>query len=212
MRITESFQTRSKFIVFTIVLAATLAANSTFAECNCPPGSADQAIRDADRVFHARVVSAGLSNDVPPRIEFTVAVSRSIRGNNDDQYRLTTALPDACGINIRLGFSDVYVLRSDDTHVSPCTANGRSYSMQHPFMSTAIALVDLPIADIQGAQKLLRDALPKGYDRRYVDQFFFFAERIDPTQNKVIILEGYTEYRGVKVHIVDGKLDQIGAH
>lgn len=206
----ESTLTRHVVLSLAFFGFAILAAQVTRAECECPPGSVEQAIRDADRIFRAGVISARISEDDSRTIEFVVTVDDVIRGNPETQYRLTTEYPDSCGVSVRLGFHDMYVLGPDETSVSSCTGSGRATYMKYPLLATAIALVDLPVSDVRGAQQLLGKQFYSSYDRKTVDEFFALVERIDPTGNEAIGMADRIGYRGIAVYFNEGKFEKVG--
>lgn len=187
-----------------------IAPQITRAECECQTGSVEDAIRNADRIFRAELISAHISEDNSQAISFVVKVDDVIRGNTEKQYQLTTGLPDSCGVSVRLGFHDMYVLGPDETSVSSCAGSGRAVYTKYPILATAIALVDLPVSDIRGAQQLLNKQFHIRYDRATVDEFFELVERIDPTGNKVTGMANRIEYRGIAVYFKDDKYERVG--
>ena len=201
--------TRHVFLSLVLFGFAVLAAQITRAECECPPESVEQAIRNADRVFQAEVISARISEDDSQAIEFVVEVDDVIRGNTDRQYQLTTAFPGSCGVSVRLGFHDMYVLGPDETSVSRCAGSGRATYMKFPLLATAIALVDLPVSDARGTQRLLSEQIYSSYDRATVDEFFELVERIDPTGNTATGTDDRIEYRGIAVYFKDGRFEKV---
>jgi hypothetical protein len=205
--------TLTRHIVHSLALFgfAVLAAQITRAECECPPESVEQAIRNADRIFQAEVISAQISEDDLQTIEFVVQVDDEIRGNTDKQYQLTTTLPGSCGVSVRLGFHDMYVLGPDETNVSSCTGSGRATYMKFPLLATAIALVDLPVSDARGAQRLLSEHFYSSYDRATIDEFFKLVERIDSPGNTATGNDDRIGYRGIAVHFKDGKYEKVEA-
>lgn len=203
--------TRHTFLSLALFGFAVLAAQITRAECECLPESVEQAIRNADQIFQAEVISAHISEDDSQTIEFVVDVDDVIRGNTETQYQLNTALPDSCGVAVRLGFHDMYVLGPDETSVSRCTGSGRATYMKFPLLATAIALVDLPASDARGAQRLLSEQFYSSFDRATVDEFFKLVERIDSTGNTATGTDDRIEYRGIAVHFKDGKYEKVEA-
>lgn len=179
------------------------------ADCECPTNSVEQAIRNAHTIFRGEVVSASLATDDSQNINFVVAVDDAIRGSAKDRYSLTTALPDSCGVPIRLGFHDLYVLEPGKSSVSSCTGSGRVTYMKYPLLATAIALVDLPVFDSGGAQRLLSKQIHSGYDRATVDEFFKLVAQIDPRGSEVKRMTDRIEYREIVVHFEDGKFVRV---
>lgn len=210
MSIEQRTQTLRQFhlLLSSAVFASAIAGQSARADCECPPNSVEQAILDADRIFRAEVVSAEIAED-SQTIEFVVEVGDTIRGSPEKHYRLITALPDSCGVPVRLGFHDMYVLGPNETRVSSCTGSGRAAFWKYPLLGTAIALVDLPVADSRGAQRLLSEQFHSGYDRATVDEFFELVERIDPTGHTATGTGDRIEYRGTAVHFNDGKVKSV---
>ena len=198
------------FVSVALFGIAISASDLAFADCQCPPDSVEQAIRNADRIFQAEVISAYISEDDSQTIEIIVTVDDAIRGNTEKQYQLTTALPGSCGVSVRLGFHDMYVLGPDETSVSSCTGSGRTTNMKYPLLATAIALVDLPLSDTSGAQRLLSKQFYSSYDRATVDKFFELVEKIDPTGNRSTGIADRIEYRGIVVYFTDGKYEKVG--
>lgn len=197
-----------------IVATVVLTPRTASAECECLSNSVEQAVLDADRVFRGQIVSAvindGTANDGDSRtIEFVVDVGDVIRGNPAKRYRLSTAMPDSCGVAVRLGFNETFVLGPGETTVSSCTGSGRAAYHRQPFLTTAIALVDLPVSDAREAQRLLSAQFRSSYDRSDVDDFFGLVERIDPTGNTATGSEDRIEYRGVVVLFTDGKYEKV---
>jgi len=190
---------------------AILATQLARAECECPPNSVEKAIRNADRIFRGEVVSANFVADDSQTIEFLIQVDEAIRGNIEKQYRLTTTLPDSCGVSVRLGFHDMYVLGPDETSVSSCKGSGRASYMKYPLSATAIALVDLPVSDVSGAVRLLRKQFYSSYDRATVDEFFELVARIDLTGNKATGTDDRIEFRRIIVHFKGGKYERVEA-
>ncbi|MGB5166227.1 MAG: hypothetical protein WBN61_13280 [Woeseiaceae bacterium] len=184
-------------------------AQLALAECECPPESVEKAIRKADRIFRAEVISAQISEEDPQTIEFVVQVDEGIRGHTTPQYQLTTSLPGSCGVSIRLGFHDVYVLGPGETNVSSCKGSGRAVYMTNPSLAVAIALVDLPVSDSRGAQRLLSKHFYQSYNRATVDEFFILVEKIDSTGNTAIGYKDRIEYRGIAVHFKDGTYEKV---
>lgn len=197
------------FISLSLFGIAVLSAQLVRADCECPPDSVEQAIVKADRIFRGEVVWASISEDGAHSIEFVVKVDEAIRGIAKAQYRLTTALPDSCGVSVRLGFHDIYILGHDETTVSRCKGSGRDAYMKHPLLETAIALVDLLLSDARGAQRLLSEKFYSSYDRTTVDEFFELVERIDPTGNTASGTDDRIEYRGIAVLFTDGKYEKV---
>lgn len=198
------------FVSLALFGFAAIAAELAHSECECSPNSVEQAIRNADRIFRGEVVSASIATDDSQTIEFVVEIDEAIRGNTDDYYNLTTTLPDSCGVSVRLGFHDMYVLGPGETSVSSCTGSGRAAYMKYPLLATAIALVDLPVSDVRDAQLLLGQQLHSSYDRATVDEFFALVERIDPTGNKANGMADRIEYRGIVVYFKDGTVEKVG--
>lgn len=188
-----------------------MGAQPASAECECPPNSIEQAILEADRIFRGEVVSASVADDDSQTIEFVVEVGDAIRGNPEKQYRLTTPMPGSCGVSVRLGFHDMYVLGPNETTVSSCKGSGRAAYMKHPLLATAIALVDLPVSEARGAQRLLSEQFYSSYDRATVDEFFKLVERIDSTGNTATGTDDRIEYRGIAVHFKDEKYEKVEA-
>ncbi|MDH3611969.1 MAG: hypothetical protein OES10_01725 [Gammaproteobacteria bacterium] len=197
-----------KLALFGLVV---IAPQITRAECECQPGSVEEAIRNADRIFRAEVISARISEDDSEIIDLVVKVDDAIRGNTEKRYQLTTAMPDSCGVSVLLGFHDMYVLAPGETSVSSCTGSGRATYMKYPLLATAIALVDLPVSDVRGAQQLLSKKFYSSYDRATVDEFFELVERIDSTGNMSTGMADRIEYRGIAVYFKDGKYEKVGA-
>jgi len=200
---------RHVFLSFALCGLAIVSAQFAWADCECQPGSVEQSIRMADRIFRGEVVSASIASDDSQTIEFVVKVDDAIRGNTERRYQLTTALPDSCGVSVRLGFHDMYALGPDETSVSSCTGSGRSSYMKFPLLATAIALVDLPVSDTRGAQRLLSEQFYSSYDRATVDEFFELVDRIDPTGNTATSTDDRIEYRGIAVLFTDGKYEKV---
>ncbi len=200
-----------RYFIFALLGFALLTEAYARAECECPTNSVEEAVRKADRIFQGEVVSAALGEDDSQTIEFVVEVDETIRGTTDKQYSLTTAMPDSCGVGVRLGFRDMFVLGPGEGHVSACTGSGRAPYMKYPLLATAIALVDLPISDVRSAVQLLSKRFYSSYDRATVDEFFELAARIDPTGNTATALDDRIEYRGIVVYFKDGKYDKVGA-
>ena len=116
--------TRHAFLSFALFGFAVFSAQFARADCECPPGGVEQAIRKADRIFRGEVVSASIVAEDSKTIEFVVKVDDAIRGYAERQYRLTTQLPNSCGVSVRLGFHEMYVLGPGETSVSSCTGTG----------------------------------------------------------------------------------------
>ena len=212
MRSISSVSTLKRHVFLSSALFgfAVFSAQLAWADCECLRGSVEQAIRKADRTFHGEVVSASIAAYDYQTIEFVVKVDGAIRGNTDRQYRLTTQLPDSCGVLVRLGFHDMYVLGPDETSVSSCTGSGRATNMKFPLLATAIALVDLPVSDTSGAQRLLSEQFYSSYDRATVNAFFELVEKIDPTGNTATGTNDRIDYRGIAVHFKDSKYEKVG--
>ena len=198
------------FISHVLLGFAVFAAQFARADCECPPESVERAILKADRIFRGEVVSASISGDDSQTIEFVVKVDKAIRGNQEKEYRLTTRLPDSCGVSARLGFHDMYVLGPNETSVSNCTGSGRATYKTYPLLAVAIALVDLPLSDTSGAQRLLSKQFYSSYDRATVDQFFELVEKIDPIGNRSTAMSDRIEYRGIVVYFTGGKYEKVG--
>lgn len=188
---------------------AVLWAPVGYAECECPTDSVVQAVLNADRIFGGEVVSAAVSENDTKTIEFVVEVERAIRGSLDSEYRLNTQVPGGCGVSVRLGFHDMYILGPGDSTVSSCTGSGRAVSMRYGLLSAAITLVDLPESDASGAQQLLSKQFYSSYRRDTVDEFFDLVDKIDPSGNTSTRLADRIEYRGVVVHFADGKFSRV---
>ena len=180
-----------------------------YAECECPPDSLVQAISNADRVFQGRIVSAQLSEDDTDTIEFVVEVVDPVRGSLDTEYRLTTQRPGSCGVSVRLGFHDMFVLSPVSSAVSRCGGSGRAANMARPLLALAIELVDLPELDARGAQALLRKGLYSNFSREILDEFFDLVEKIDPRGDVPTRLDDRIEYRGIILFFVDGKYERV---
>lgn len=188
--------------VFSSVLPA-------LAECECPPGSVEQSILEAEQIFRGEIVSANLAEDGSNTIEFVVVVNEAIRGNPDRQYRLITAMPESCGISVRLGFGDMFVLGPDKPKVSNCNGSGRAPYMEYPLLATAIKLVDMPVSDARGTQRLLSEEFYGRFERALMDEFFDLVEKIDPTGIKTIRSADRIEYRGIVVLFTVGKYESV---
>ena len=197
------------FLCFVILLYGVVAFRPAWAECECPPDSVSQSILQAEQVFRGVIVSAEVVGDGSQMIEFTVVVDETIRGNPEAQYRLTTAMPDSCGVTIRLGFRDLFLLGSDDSRVTRCDGSGRMTSNEYPFLSLAIKLVDLPVSDARSARQLLTEELYSSFERPKMDEFFDLVEKIDPTGIKTTRAVDKIEYRGIAVLFTDGKYESV---
>ena len=99
----------------------------------------------------------------------------------------------------------------DETSVSRCAGSGRATYMKFPLLATAIALVDLPVSDARGTQRLLSEQIYSSYDRATVDEFFELVERIDPTGNTATGTDDRIEYRGIAVYFKDGRYEKVEA-
>ena len=198
------------FISVALFGIAISASDLAFADCQCPPDSVEQAIRKADRIFQGEVVSASIAGDDSQTIEFVVKVDEAIRGNPEKEYRLTTRLPESCGVSVRLGFRDMYVLGPGETSVSNCTGSGRATYKTYPLLAIAIALVDLPLSDANGAQRLLSKQFHSSYDRATVDNFFELVDKIDSAGNRSTGMADRIEYRGIVVYFTDGQYEKVG--
>ena len=212
MQLVVLVSTLTRHVLLKVALfgLAVIAPHITRAECECQTGSVEEAIQNADRIFRAEVISAHISEGNSQTIDFVVKVGDAIRGNTEERYQLTTALPDSCGVSVLLGFHDMYVLAPDETSVSSCTGSGRATYMKYPLLATAIALVDLPVSDVRGAQQLLGKQFYSSYDRKTVDEFFALVERIDPNGNGSTGMADRIEYRGIAVYFKDGKYKKVG--
>lgn len=200
-----------RYITLALFGLAFLAPIQARAECECPADSVVEGIRKADRIFHGKVVSATMREDDSQTIEFVVAVHEVIRGTTDKQYNLTTALPNSCGVAVRLGFHDLFVLQPGELRVSSCTGSGRAPGMKYPLLAAAIALVDLPVSDVSTAVQLLNKQFYSSFDRATVDEFFKLVEMIDPMGSDVTGMADRVEYRGIVVYFKDGRYERVGA-
>lgn len=201
--------TRYEVLCACFAITAIFSAPVAYADCECPPDSLVKAIADADRIFRGRVVSAKLSEDDTNTIEFVVEVAAAIRGSLDPDYRLTTEVPSLCGVSVRIGFSDVFVLSPGSSDVSRCRGSGRATHMQSPLLVAAIELVDLPELDARGAQELLSKRLYSDFSREIMDDFFDLVEKLDPGGDVPTRLDDRIEYRGVILHFVDQKYERV---
>jgi len=77
-------------------------------------------------------------------------------------------------------------------------------------MAIAIALVDLPLSDATGAQRLLSKQFYSSFDRATVDKFFELVEKIDPIGNGSTGMADRIEYRGIAVYFINGKYEKVG--
>ena len=196
-------------IILSLLCFVTITAQTARAECECPQGSVSQSILNAEIIFSGGIVSASISEDSTQVIDFVVQVDEAVRGIPEKQYRLTTALPDSCGVSVRIGFHDLYVLGPDQTIVSSCAGSGRAVYFKYPRLTTAIKLVDLPISDANGAAKLLRKEFCCGRDRASVEKFFELVERFDPTGNMSTGFPDRIEYRGIAVFFKKGIYESV---
>ncbi len=179
------------------------------AQCECPPNSVEQSILEAEQIFRGEIVSAKVAEDGSDTIEFVVKVDEAIRGNPDKHYRLYTGMPGSCGIPVQLGFNDMFVLGSDKLKVSNCNGSGRTPYMEYPLLATAIKLVDTPVSDARGTQRLLNEAFYGNSERALIDEFFGLVEQIDPLGIKAIRFADRIEYRGIVVLFTDGKYESV---
>jgi hypothetical protein len=188
--------------VFSSVLPA-------LAECECPPDSVERSILEADQIFRGEIVLARISDDASHTIEFVVKVGDTIRGNPGKQYRLTTPAPGLCGVSVRLGFTDMFVLGPDKSEVSICNGSGRAPYMEYPLLDIAIKLVDMPVSDARGTQRLLTEEFYGEFERALLDDFFDLVEKIDPTGIKSVRSADRIEYRGIVVLFSDGVYESV---
>ncbi len=182
-----------------------------YAECACPPHSVEENVRQADRIFRGQVVSANYQPTKSEFIEFVVQVDETIRGAPEKEFRLTTAMPQSCGVPVRLGFHDMFILRPDDQHVSSCSGSGRDKYHRFPFLREAIALVDYSVSEVRESVQLLNQRFHASFDRVTVEEFFELVTRIDPSGYAVTSYDDQIQYRNVVVYFKDGKFEKAGA-
>jgi len=199
------------YLVLVVAGSAILTPMRVYADCDCPPGSVEQSIRQADQIFRASVVSANYEPNESEIIEFVVRVEETIRGTAGEEYRLTTTLPDSCGIPVRLGFHDNFILQPGNLHVTSCSGSGRDRNHRFPFLQQAVLLVDYPASEVRESVQLLNGTFPSGTDRETVVDFFEFVSRIDPAGHTVSSTADQIQYRGIVVHFRDGKFEKAGA-
>ncbi len=192
---------------FLLIAVLLLGAVPALADCECPAGSLEQAIRKAETIIRGEIVSARLLGATV--IEFDVQVNDAVRGNPESEYRLTTPMPGACGVAVRLGFNDLFVLDDAKHSVSTCNGSGRANSKKYVFLSTAIRLVDLPVSDARGAERLISQRFNPGFGRAEIDAFFEFVEKIDPLSSSALHSDSKIEYRGIALRFVDGRFDNV---
>jgi len=182
-----------------------------YAECDCPPGSVEQSIRQADQIFSASVVSANYEPNESEIIEFVVRVDETIRGTPGEEYRLTTTMPGSCGIPVRLGFHDNFILQPGKLHVTSCSGSGRNKKHRLPFLKEAILLVDYSASEVTESVQLINGTFVSGTDKEPVADFFELVSRIDPAGYTVTSMADRIQYRGIVVYFKDGDFEKAGA-
>lgn len=198
-------------ILLIFVGFAVMISTYAHAECVCPTNSVANSVRKADRIFSGRVVSAIYEPTKSDSIEFVVEVDETIRGTIEREYRLTTPLPGACGVSVRLGFRDMFILGPDGQSVSSCTGSGRKTYMEYPLLREAIGLVDYSDSDVGKALELLNKRFYSSFDRASIDEFFELVKRIDPSGYSVTSWADQIQYRGIVVYFKDDKFEKVGA-
>ena len=104
---------------------------------------------------------------------------------------------------------DMFVLGPDQPKVSSCNGSGRGPYMEYPLLATAIKLVDMPLSDARGTQRLLSKEFYSRFERALMDEFFDLVEKIDPTGVKTTRSADRIEYRGIVVFFSDGKYESV---
>ena len=192
-------------LVFLVFSTALLVSSPSAADCVCPPNSVEDSVLTADRVFEGRVVSANMRSIKSKSIEFVVAVDETIRGTPEEEHRLLTLMPAECGVPVRLGFRDMYILQPGNQHVSNCSGSGRERYEDFPMLDIAIALVDNADSDVDKVLHLLNKRFYSSYERSTVETFFELVMRIDPLGYPITRWPDRIEYRGIVVYFENGK-------
>lgn len=179
--------------------------------CACADDSIEDSVRTADRIFEGRVLSAHVSDSKPEVIRFVVEVREGLRGEAGERVSLETTLPEHCGIEIRPGFHDLYVLHTGESTVDSCSGSGRVASERVPLLSFAVALTSYGEGQSGRAIAFLRRAFYVDYPRDELDRFFALVERIDPAGRHVARDGVSARFGDVRFTFRNDKLLSIGA-
>ena len=188
-----------------IALAGTAVADPMSADCRCPPGSIEEGVRSAGKIFTGQIVEATFTGTT---VEFTVEVDERFRGWVGKRQELRTAAPDNCGVPVFLGYSDLFVVPAGSKTVQTCTGSGRKAGDVYWQLSAAIAVVEFAGRDVARAvERLNRYLVPGGYTRTEMDSFFDLVGRLDPVRS-MTRLDDRVELSGLVFVFRDDRLDR----
>ena len=192
--------------LFAVFLAGTAGADAVSPDCRCPPGSIEEGVRSAGKIFTGRIVEATFDGTV---VEFTVEIDERFRGWVWKRQKLRTAGPDDCGVPVFVGYSDLFVVPADSKTVQTCTGSGRNVGDDYRQLSTAIAVVELADTDVaRVVEHLNKSYVPAGLTRTEMDEFFDLVERLDPAR-PLSRLDDRVRYSGIVFVFRDGSLDRV---
>lgn len=194
-------------LMFAALSAAT--SQSVYAECECTTASIVDSVRQADRVFYGVVRAARIVDEKGGQIEFVVSVETPIRGTVDDDITLYSPLPASCGIPIRLGFYNLFVLSAGSQLVRPCSGSDRNTYRELPLLQLAVTLVEKAETEPSEVLRSLGKQLYSGYDRKEIEEFFELVERIDTSGHSASYRTDRIVYRGIAIVFKDGNYDRV---
>lgn len=152
---------------------------ATESPCICDREELLATVRSAETIFYGSVEEATMESATSDTIQLILNIRDPIRGQESGRFKVSTTLPDNCGVVATLGMHSLFVVSGDNTPVTRCGGSGSHYFERGHNLGDlhnlvfAVFAVEYVDRDPSVVRSWLDRAFGTGYSRREDMQGFF---------------------------------------
>lgn len=163
---------RHLVVVHLLLSLIPISAQAQGDSCACDRDELLANVKSAGTIFYGSIQEATMASGSSDTIQLTLDVRESFRGNVTGPVRVSTTLPDKCGISATLGMHSLFVVSKGDKTVTRCGGSGsHHYHDAHELhdlfnLVYAIVIVEFVDSDPTRVRSWLDRMYRPGYSSR----------------------------------------------
>ncbi len=203
---------RLQALPFLILPQILFAAFAQSTPCTCDRDELLANIRSAETIYYGSIQEASMESGQSHTIQLTLEIRDPIRGDKSGPVKVSTTLPQACGVSATLGMHSLYVVSNDSEPVTRCGGSGSHHYQQghelYDLHNLVFALITIEHADSDAriVRSWLNRAFSENHTRRErMESFFALIGELD-TETIITVTDNEVIYRNIVFVFTDGIL------